>query len=132
MKIILSPLSQVLRIAVYDEFKAYEAYTKIIERFGYVTPFVNIKEAEARHYATLIPLLEKYQIEVPLNNWAEKIEVPNSFIEACELGVASEIKNIAMYENLLSYIHKKLILEMFYIDCKQLHIIIIFLHLGLV
>ena len=26
--------SQVLRIAVYDEFKAYETYTRIIEKFG--------------------------------------------------------------------------------------------------
>lgn len=99
-------LSQVLRIAVYDEFKAYELYTKIIEKFGYVTPFVNIREAEARHYSELIPLLEKYEIDVPINNWAEKVEVSNSFIEACELGVASEINNIAMYENLLAYVEE--------------------------
>lgn len=96
-------VSQVLRIAVYDEFKAYEAYTKIIEKFGAVEPFVNIKEAEARHYGALIPLLEKYGIEVPVNDWAEKIEIPNTYVECCELGVASEIKNIAMYDNLISY-----------------------------
>lgn len=96
-------ISQVLRIAVYDEFKAYEAYTKIIERFGALEPFVNIKEAEARHYSALIPLLEKYGIAVPVNDWAEKIQVPNSYIECCELGVASEIQNIAMYDNLLAY-----------------------------
>lgn len=95
--------SQILRIAVYDEFKAYETYTAIIEKFGKVQPFVNIREAEARHYAQLIVLLEKYQVEVPINNWAQKIEVPNSYVEACELGVAAEIKNIAMYENLLQY-----------------------------
>lgn len=100
-------LSQVLRIAVYDEFKAYESYTKIMEKFGYFQPFVNIREAEARHYSALIALLEKYQVEVPINNWEQKIEVPNSFIEACELGVANEIKNIAMYENLLSYIQEE-------------------------
>ncbi|MGB6328433.1 MAG: DUF2202 domain-containing protein [Halarcobacter sp.] len=107
-------LSQVLRIAVYDEFKAYESYTKIIEKFGYVTPFVNIREAEARHYSELIPLLEKYEIDVPINNWAEKVEVPNSFIEACELGVASEINNIAMYENLLSYVQEADIRDVLY------------------
>ena len=96
-------VSQILRIAVYDEFKAYETYTKIIEKFGLVQPFSNIKEAEAVHYAALIQLMQKYNVEVPLNNWASKIEIPNTFIECCEMGVAGEISNIAMYNNLLSY-----------------------------
>ncbi len=95
--------SQILRIAVYDEFKAYETYTKIIEKFGLVQPFVNIKEAEAVHYAALIKLMEKYGVEVPLNDWASKIEIPNTLIECCEMGVAGEIDNIAMYNNLLGF-----------------------------
>ena len=51
-------ISQILRIAVYDEFKAYETYTKIIERFGLLQPFVNIKKNKAVHYAALIKLME--------------------------------------------------------------------------
>lgn len=94
---------QVLRIAVYDEFKAYENYTAIINKFGAVQPFVNIKDAEAVHYSELIPLLQKYQVEVPINDWIDKLEIPNSYIEACELGVATEIKNIAMYDNLIQF-----------------------------
>ena len=66
-------ISQILRIAVYDEFKAYETYSKIIEKFGLVQPFVNIKEAEAVHYSVLVKLMEKYQVEVPINNWYSKI-----------------------------------------------------------
>ena len=54
--------TQILRIAVYDEFKAYETYSKIIEKFGLVQPFVNIKEAEAIHYSALIQLMQKYNI----------------------------------------------------------------------
>lgn len=95
--------SQILRIAVYDEFKAYETYSKIIEKFGLVQPFVNIKEAEAVHYGALVKLMEKYQVEIPINNWYTKIQIPNSLIECCELGVASEINNITMYNNLLEY-----------------------------
>ncbi len=68
-----------------------------------IQPFVNIKEAEAVHYSALIQLMQKYNIEVPINNWDTKIEIPNSIIECCELGVASEINNIAMYNNLLNY-----------------------------
>ncbi len=107
-------ISQVLRIAIYDECKAYEAYVKIIEKFGLVQPFVHIKESEARHYASLIPLLQKYNVEVPINDWATKIEAPNSFIEACELGVAAEIKNIAMYDHLLQYVQEADIRDVFY------------------
>lgn len=93
--------SQVLRIAVYDEFKAYETYSKIIEKFGAIHPFVNIKEAEAVHYSALMPLLQKYNVEVPVNDWALKVQVPKTYIECCELGVASEINNIAMYDHLI-------------------------------
>lgn len=98
-----SVVSQILRIAVYDEFKAYETYSLIIEKFGYVQPFVNIKEAEAVHYSALIALMQKYNVPVPLNNWENKIEVPNSLMQCCELGVAAEINNIAMYDYLLSF-----------------------------
>jgi hypothetical protein len=93
--------AQVLRIAVYDEFKAYETYSKIIEKFGAIHPFVNIKEAEAVHYSALMPLLQKYNVEVPVNDWALKVQVPKTYIECCELGVASEINNIAMYDHLI-------------------------------
>lgn len=100
-------ISQVLRIAVYDEYKAYETYTKIIEKFGEVRPFVNIKEAEANHYSALIHLLQKYSVPVPINDWTEKIEIPKTLIECCELGVAAEINNIAMYDHLISYVQEE-------------------------
>lgn len=96
-------LNQVLRIAVYDEFHAYETYAKVIERFGPQEPFVNIIEAERRHYEALIHLLNKYNVPVPINNWKDKIEIPNSILECCEVGVAAEIDNIKMYDNLIQY-----------------------------
>ncbi|MGJ0354110.1 ferritin-like domain-containing protein [Aliarcobacter cryaerophilus] len=92
---------QILQIAIYDEFKAYETYSKIIETFGNINPFINIKESEAVHYSMLIKLAEKYSVEVPINDWKDKIEIPNNIIECYELGVAAEIENIAMYNNLL-------------------------------
>lgn len=94
---------QILQIAIYDEFKAYETYSKVIEKFGNINPFSNIKEAEAVHYSVLINLAQKYNVEVPINDWADKIKIPNSVIECCELGVAAEIQNIEMYNNLLSF-----------------------------
>jgi len=95
---------QILQIAVYDEFEAYEAYKRIIKKFGNITPFINIKETEAVHYTILTQLMQKYNIEVPTNNFQTVIiDIPNTIIECCELGVAKEISNIAMYNNLLGF-----------------------------
>lgn len=96
-------LHQVLRIAVYDEYHAYNAYKKIIDKFGDMKPFSNIMQAEIKHYSALIPLLEKYNVPVPIDNWYEKIEIPDTILECCEVGVAAEIDNIKMYDNLLLY-----------------------------
>lgn len=97
-------IHQVLRIAVYDEYHAYETYRKTIEKFGAVDPFANIMEAEVRHFSALEPLLIKYGVPAPINDWYEKIEVPDSLVECCEVGVAAEIDNIKMYDNLISYV----------------------------
>jgi hypothetical protein len=97
-------LHQVLRIAVYDEYHAYETYRKTIETFGNVTPFSNIMQAEVRHFNALEPLLVKYNVPAPINNWYDKIELPNTLLECCEVGVAAEIDNVKMYDNLLSYV----------------------------
>lgn len=97
-------LHQVLRIAIYDEFHAYETYRKIIDTFGNVAPFTNIIEAEIRHYQALTPLLQKYEVPMPFDNWYEKIEVPSTLVECCEVGVGAEIENIQMYDDLLMYV----------------------------
>jgi rubrerythrin len=107
-------LHQVLRIAVYDEFHAYETYSAVMQKFGAVAPFVNIIEAEKRHYSALIHLLQKYQVPIPINDWASKIEVPNSLVECCEVGVAAEIDNVLMYENLLQYTTQEDIRDVLY------------------
>lgn len=96
-------INQVLRIAIYNELIAYETYIKVIEKFGQVVPFIHIIEAEKKHYLALSNLLELYNVPLPLNDYSNYIEIPNTLQECFELGVASEIENIAMYDNLLSY-----------------------------
>ncbi|OCL91306.1 ferritin-like domain-containing protein [Arcobacter porcinus] len=106
--------NQILQIAVYDEFKAYEIYTKVIEKFGNINPFINIKEAEAVHYSVLIQIMQKYNIEVPINDLENKISIPETLIECYELGVAGEINNIALYNHLLSYAQDSDIIDTLY------------------
>ncbi len=107
-------LNQVLRIAIYDEFHAYETYKKVIEQFGASMPFSNIIQAEERHFNALLNLLQKYGVEVPINDWASKIELPKTLVECCEVGVAAEIDNIMMYDNLLSYTQQEDVKDVLY------------------
>ncbi len=100
-------LHQVLKIAVYDEFRAYETYCEIIEKHGESELLNEILNSEESHYSQLITLLEKYEVEVPINDWYEKIDVPDDLVECYEIGVAAEIENIAMYENLLQYVEEE-------------------------
>jgi len=96
-------LDQILRIAIYDEYHAYETYSKVLEKFGDIKPFSNVLQAEIRHYQELSLMLKKYQIPMPINDWVGKIDPPASLLEASEIAVAAEIDNIKMYDNLISH-----------------------------
>lgn len=92
---------KILVEAINDEYKARATYRLIIEKFGEVRPFINIVDAEGRHVDALLPLFDKYGVPVPEDDWATRIEPPESIREACEIGVEAEIENGAMYDRLL-------------------------------
>jgi len=94
-------LVAVLSEAIDDEYKARAIYQLVIEKFGEIAPFSNIVKAEGRHIEALLMLFRKYNISVPEDNWASRVEVPSSILAACETGVAAEIENAAMYDRLL-------------------------------
>jgi hypothetical protein len=97
-------IAQVLRISLYDEYHAFETYKKTIETFGEVQPFVNIIQAEQNHINVLLAMCSQYGVEAPINDWSEKIDLPNSVLECCEVGVVAELDNIKMYDGLLKYV----------------------------
>lgn len=92
---------KVLAEALDDEYKAYSTYDQVINDFGSVRPFSNIRDAEGRHIDALLRLYRKYGLPIPENPWPEKVPRYNSLLEACEAGVAAEIENGEMYERLL-------------------------------
>ena len=96
-------LHQVLKIALDDEFHAYEAYIGVIEKFGALTPFTNIVEAEQRHQKALIALFEAHEVPMIENRWVGAVQVPQSLEEAYVMGVNAEVANIQMYDTLLAY-----------------------------
>jgi hypothetical protein len=84
------------------EYAAYAEYTAIIEKFGEVLPYVNIRGAEERHINALKGHFEKYGLPVPENKYLGKITVPASLAEAARAGVTAEQRNVAMYDKLLA------------------------------
>ena len=97
---------RILHEALDDEYKSWASYDQVIADFGEVRPFINIRQAEARHIEALLSLFERYGLPVPANPWPGKVERYASLQAACEAGVAAEIANGEMYERLLGKTHR--------------------------
>jgi hypothetical protein len=102
-----------LNEALDDEYRAWTTYEQVIRDFGAARPFVNIREAEARHIEALHTLFVRYGLAVPENAWQGKVARYGSLQEACEAGVAAEIANGAMYEQLLGATERPDLLRVF-------------------
>jgi len=102
-----------LHEALDDEYRAWATYDQIISDFGQVRPFVNIREAEARHIQALCRLFERYEIVIPRNNWSGRVEHFATLQAACEAGVEAEIENGELYVRLLRSTDKPDILQVF-------------------
>lgn len=87
--------------ALDDEYMAWITYDQVIRDFGEVRPFINIRDAEARHVQALCSLFISYEMPVPENAWPGRVTRYDTLHEACEAGVTAEIENGQMYERLL-------------------------------
>ncbi|MCK9337989.1 MAG: DUF2202 domain-containing protein [Arcobacteraceae bacterium] len=110
----LPTMIQALRIALYDEYHAKAVYLKVLQTFGNVLPFSNIVQAEQRHIDELLFLFVKYGIEPVVDDWANKIIIEATLVENCEIGVAAEIENVKMYDDLIPYAQQPDVLDTFY------------------
>lgn len=90
-----------LREALDDEYRAWATYDQVIRDFGPQRPFINIREAEARHIEALGMLFRRYGLEIPENTWPGRVPRYPSLREACEAGVEAEIENADLYDRLL-------------------------------
>ena len=81
---------EALREALDDEYHAWATYDQVIADFGEVAPFVNIREAEARHIEALLFLYRAFALQVPENDWPGRVERYPSLQVACEAGVAAD------------------------------------------
>ncbi len=95
-------LEEMLTYALQDEFMAQAEYQAIIANYGEIAPFANIVEAEQTHIDLLLPLFAQYGIEVPANDAADRVIIPESITSALATGVDAEKANIAMYQAFLA------------------------------
>ncbi len=91
-----------LEEALDDEYKAWATYDQVIRDFGPVRPFVNIRDAEARHIGALERLFERFDLPIPANPWPGRVKRYEDLLAACADGVTGEIENAALYDRLLA------------------------------
>ncbi|MFY7912891.1 MAG: ferritin-like domain-containing protein [Emticicia sp.] len=92
-----------LNEAIQDEYKAMLFYQKTIDKFGQVTPYVNIVDAEVKHQQSLAKLFQNYGLEVPMSQWKDSEITTFSSVQAsCANCYQAEIDNIALYDKYLS------------------------------
>ena len=93
---------QMLTYAIQDETMALAEYQAIMEKFNVTRPFSNIASAEQFHISLLTPLFAAYGVELPTNDAASRVTLPETLALTYEAGVTAEENNIKMYETFLS------------------------------
>jgi hypothetical protein len=86
-----------MHYAVDDEYLAQAEYRLILETYGSIKPYSNIVLSEGNHLSLLGQLFDLYQLPFPADPSAGHVVLPNSLLEAAQIGVEAEINNIEMY-----------------------------------
>lgn len=105
--------AQALRDALDDEYRAWSTYDQVIKDFGEQRPFINIRDAEARHIEALRVLFERYGLDMPDNAYPGQVASFASVQEACIAGVQAEVDNAALYDRLMRSTEKQDILAVY-------------------
>lgn len=99
--------------AINDEYKALATYQKVVDTFGAVQPFVSIMRAEQQHIAALERLFVRYDVEIPVNDWYDRVPTFDSVAAASAAGVQAEIDNAALYDRLFAAVDEPDIVQVF-------------------
>jgi hypothetical protein len=92
--------------AINDEYFARAFYTAVMEKFGNIRPFSNIVQAEDRHVQLWNTLFTQYGLDIPEDTFAGNVEIPDTLVAACQMGVEAEIANVTMYDNFLNFVQE--------------------------
>ncbi|MDQ1250888.1 MAG: hypothetical protein QG597_5268 [Actinomycetota bacterium] len=84
------------------EYAAAASYAAVIDAFGEVQPYVDIKAAEERHINALVRQLNRLGVEAPPNPYLGNLAAPDKLESAAQAWAEGEILNVAMYDSLLT------------------------------
>jgi hypothetical protein len=104
---------QALRDALDDEYRAWATYDQVIRDFGPDRPFINVREAEAKHIEALRTLFARYGLQAPANSWPGRVPHFANAREACQAGAGAEVENAALYDRLMRSTSRQDMLEVF-------------------
>jgi len=94
-----APVAEALHLALADERHALATYNVVLDRFGDVRPFVNIAHAEQRHIDALMPLYQRYGIEIPVDETEIDPQTRTLDLKGlCGVGVVAETENVRLYD----------------------------------
>lgn len=113
MSVLSEAERQALHEALDDEYRAFATYDQVIRDFGPERPFINIRDAEARHIEALRALFRRYQLDIPESTWPARVPRYASIREACEDAIEGEIGNVALFERLMQSTRRPDILTVF-------------------
>ena len=102
-----------LNDALDDEYKARATYDQVIDDFGPIRPFINIRDAESRHIDALRNLYDRYGIEPPADAHVENAPTFDTVEAACEAAVKAEIDNGDLYDRIMGSTDRPDILRVF-------------------
>lgn len=102
-----------LHRALDDEYHAWAVYDQVIQDFGEVRPFINIRKAEQNHIDAVIRLFDFYGIEIPDNSWIDNVSRFSTLQEACAAAVEAELVNRDLYTDLFATTNRDNILRVY-------------------
>ena len=108
-----TPEAKALREALDDEYKAWTTYDQVIQEFGPIRPFINIRDSESRHINALCQIYRDYGLIPPNNTWIGKAPRYDNVKSACAAAVQAEINNADLYERIMASTERPDILNVF-------------------
>ena len=109
-----SGLQRMLDTALDDERHAIAFYRAVMDKFGERRPFSNIINAERRHEAALLAQYDRLGLLPPSDRWAEHaFALPDSFADACDASVVAEVRNGALYDEMIGAIEDETVKGVF-------------------
>ena len=90
-----------LNRAIAEEYGALNTYKAAIAQLGNIYPFSQIVRAEQQHVNALSRLFTKYGLSIPADPGLIGTPTFPSLTNACQVGVAAEIADANLYDELL-------------------------------